>query len=53
MFAKALKGQNIDELLSNIGSSAPAAVATGPVVEAKADTKKEASTFPFVSYLRL
>ena len=44
MFAKALKGQNIEELLSNIGS----AVAAGPVLAAgpsDAPVKKEASKF--------
>ena len=42
MFAKALKGQNIDELLSSI-ASAPVAVATGPVAAAApADAGKAA-----------
>ena len=41
MFAKALKGQNVEELLSTIGS---AAVAAAPVAEAaagKGEKKKE------------
>ena len=42
MFAKALKGQNIDELLSSI-ASAPVAVAAGPVAAAApADAGKAA-----------
>ncbi len=47
MFAKALKGQNIEELLSNIGS-APVAAA-GPVATeaapAKGEAKKEESKY--------
>ena len=42
MFAKALKGQNIDELLSNI-ASAPVPVAAGPVAAAPADAGKGAA----------
>ena len=46
LFAKALKGADVAELLSNIGSAAPASAAAGPasaaavVVEEK-ETKKE------------
>jgi ribosomal protein L12E/L44/L45/RPP1/RPP2 len=45
LFAKALKGQNIEELLSNIGSAPVAAAGGAPVAEAaapaKGDDKKE------------
>ena len=47
LFAKALKGQNIEDLLSNIGSAAPVAaavavsapVATAPAAAAKKEEK--------------
>ena len=46
MFAKALKGQNIEELLSNVGSGAAVAVAAaGPVTEAPAAKKDEKGIF--------
>ena len=42
LFAKALKGQNIEDLISNIGSAAPvAATAVAAPVAAKAVEKKE------------
>ncbi len=46
LFAKALKGQNIEELLSNIGSAPVAAVAAAPAggaapAQAAAPAKKE------------
>ena len=43
LFAKALKGQNIEDLLSNIGSAAPVAapVATGAPAATAAPVKKE------------
>ena len=45
LFAKALKGANVGELLSNIGSAAPAAgpaaAAGEAVVEEKVEEKKE------------
>ena len=42
LFAKALKGQNIEDLLSNIGSAPVAAVAVAaPVAASKAAAKKE------------
>jgi ribosomal protein L12E/L44/L45/RPP1/RPP2 len=40
LFAKALKGQNIEDLLSNIGS-APVAASAAPVQAAAGDAKKE------------
>ena len=43
LFAKALKGQNIEDLISNIGSAAPVAATAvaAPVAAAKAVEKKE------------
>merc|ERR1711918_110141 len=46
LFAKALKGANVGELLSNIGSAGPAGAAAGPaeaapVEEEKKEEKKE------------
>lgn len=48
MFAKALKGQNIEELLSAISSAPVAGVAAaGPAPTAAAAPAKEESTYPF------
>ena len=45
MFAKALKGQNIEDLLSNVGSAAPVAVAVGgPVAAAEAKVESKITT---------
>ena len=43
LFAKALKGADVGELLANIGSAAPAgaAAAAGPAAAAAAEEKKE------------
>ena len=46
LFAKALKGADVGELLSNIGSAAPAAAAAGPAAAGAkavevAEVKKE------------
>lgn len=48
LFAKALKGQNIEELLSNIGSAPVAAgpVSVAPAAEEKG-AKKEGTDFQF------
>lgn len=53
LFAKALKGQNIEELLSNI-SSAPVAAAGAPAAGAVAAEKpKEAGTYFLMSDFNL
>ena len=43
LFAKALKGADVGDLLSNIGSAAPAGAAAGPVAAgaAAAEVKEE------------
>jgi ribosomal protein L12E/L44/L45/RPP1/RPP2 len=54
MFAKALQGQNIEDLLSNIASAAPAGAApVGAPVAAPAAAPKEESIFHFVSLITL
>merc|ERR1740124_1800729 len=43
LFAKALQGRNIGDLICNVGSSAPAAADAPAAVEEKKEEKKESS----------
>jgi ribosomal protein L12E/L44/L45/RPP1/RPP2 len=54
MFAKALQGQNIEDLLSNIASAAPAAAPAGAATESAgtaAAAPKEESIFDLCSLI--
>ena len=52
LFAKALRGQNIEELLSNIGSGPVAAVGDAPVAAGApaAEAKKEGMKAFYISH---